>query len=193
MESKKDMELAVKIVGILVSLFALYKIIIEVVVSRSSKRRDEYDFSKQFISDLDNEDIHRLTLEKGFLALTGKIYTVEEIRLLLNSRDPSLSINERSDAAGFVKFCPDKNKYWWKGRFNSKFSQEHAAKWYYFWYMVTAFLGLIPVYIKGLSALGQLPIFAFSGSLLLIAIMCLFAAENYKAAKRFMAKFGEDG
>lgn len=111
MESKKDMELAVKIVGILVSLFALYKIIIEVVVSRSSKRRDEYDFSKQFISDLDNEDIHRLTLEKGFLALTGKIYTVEEIRLLLNSRDPSLSINERSDAAGFVKFCPDKNKY----------------------------------------------------------------------------------
>lgn len=187
------MELAVQVVGILASLFALYKIIIEVIVSRSSKRRHEYDFSKQFISDLDDENIHRLTLEKGFLALTGKIYKVEEIRLLLNSGDPSLSINERSDAAGFVEFCPDQNKYRWKGRFNSKFAQKHAAKWYYFWYMVTAFLGLIPVYIKGISALGELPIFAFSGSLLLIAIMCLFAAENYNAAKRFMAKFGEDG
>tara|TARA_B100002003_G_scaffold35826_1_gene31215 strand:+ start:5599 stop:6162 length:564 start_codon:yes stop_codon:yes gene_type:complete len=186
------MELAVKIVGILVSLFALYKIIIEVVVSRSSKRRDEYEFSKQFISDLDNESIHRLTLEKGFLALTGKIYPVEEIKLLLSSKDPSSSINERSDAAGFVDFRPDENHYRWKGRFKSRFAQKHGVKWYYFWYFITAFFGLIPVYIKGISALGELPMIAFSGSLLLIAIMCLVAAENFKAAKKLMGKFGTD-
>jgi len=33
---------------------------------------------------------------------------------------------------------------------------------------------------------------AFSGSLLLIAIMCLVAAENFKAAKKLMGKFGTD-
>lgn len=186
------MELTLKIVGILVSLFALYKIIIEVVVSRSSKRRDEYEFSKQFISDLDNESIHRLTLEKGFLALTGKIYPVEEIKLLLSSKNPSSSINERSAAADFVEFKPDENHYRWKGRLKSNFVKKHGVKWYTFWYFITASLGFIPVYTRGISALGELSMVAFSGSLLLIAIMCLVSAENFKAAKKFMAKFGAD-
>ena len=186
------MELAVKIVGILASLFALYKVIIEVVVFRSSKRRDEYEFSKKFISDLDNENVHRLTLEKGFLALTGKIYPVEEMKLLLSSTDPSSSINERSDAGGFVEYKPYENHYEWKGRLKSRLAQKHREKWYFVWYFITAFLGLIPVYLKGISALGELPLVVFSGSLLLIAIMCLVAAENFKTAKKFMEKFGVD-
>ena len=185
------MELALKTIGILASLLALYKVIIELLAIRSSKRRDEYDVSKNFISDLENPAVHRLTLEKGFLALTGKIYPIEEIRLLLSSNDPSFSINERSDAKGFVVFCQDKNNYSWKGLYSRAFVRKNATKWYYSWYAISAFLGITPIYVKGMSALGELPILAFSGSLILISIMCLSSAENYKKAERFMSKFGE--
>ena len=98
------MEEVAQVVGIVATVVALYKVFMEVVVFRSSKRRDEYQFSKQFVADLSKTDIHRLTLEKGFLALTGKIYPVEEIQVILSGNEPSLSINERSDAAGFIKF-----------------------------------------------------------------------------------------
>jgi len=186
------MEKVVTIVGILAGLLALYKIIVEVMVSRSGKRRDEYEFSKQFLSDLEKTDVHRLTLEKGFLALTGKIYRVEEIRLILSSEDPSLSINERSDAAGFISFSPEGNGYRWKKPYHRTFARKHATKWYYIWYTVTAFVGLIPVYINGTAALGDISMVAFSASLLTIAIMCLFSAEKYKSAQKFMSKFGVD-
>lgn len=184
------MENAVTIVGILASLLALYKIIVEVMVSKSNKRRDEYEFSKQFLSDLKEPEVHRLTLEKGFLALTGRIYRVEEIRLLLSSEDPSLSINERADASSFINFFPDSNGYNWKGIYRRDFSRKYAIKWYYFWYVATALIGLIPIYTKGSAALAEIPMVAFSGSLLTIAVMCLFSAEKYKSAQKIMSKFG---
>jgi len=186
------MEKVVTIVGVLAGLLALYKIIVEVMVSRSGKRRDEYGFSKQFLSDLEKTDVHRLTLEKGFLALTGKIYRVEEIRLILSSEDPSLSINERSDAAGFIRFSPEDNGYCWKKPYHRTFARKHATKWYYFWYTVTALVGLTPVYIKGSAVLDEISMVAFSVSLLTIAIMCLFSAEKYKSAQKFMSKFEVD-
>lgn len=184
------MELAVTVVGILGGLFALYKVITEVTVFRSGKRREEYEFSKRLISDLDNENVYRLTLEKGFLALTGKVYPVEEIRLLLTGKDPSLSIKDRASAASYVRFNPEANSYSWKGVFRRTFIRKHALKWYFFWYAVTASLALTPIYIKGFSALSDWAIVMFSGSLFLLAVMCLFSAENFKSATRLMAKFG---
>lgn len=185
------MEFTLKTVGILSGLFALYKIIVEVIVFRSSKRRDEYEFSKQFINDLNNESIHRLTLEKGFLALTGKTYPVEEIKLLLGSREPSSLIKERSDAARFVDFIADENRYRWKGRFKHHYVQKYGVIWYYFCYVVAASLGFISIYTKDSSVLSGFPMIFLSGPLILSAGTCVVAAENFKTARKFMDKLPE--
>lgn len=185
------MEELVQIVGVIATVVALYKIFMEIVVFRSSKRRDEYQFSKQFVSDLNKADIHRLTLEKGFLALTGKIYPVEEIQIILDGKEPTRSINQRSDAASFITFEPNEKKYRWKGRYKKAIVRKYAVSWYYTWYVILAMVGLVPVFMEGIaSALNEVPIMAFSSSLVLVAIMCLISAEKYKSAQRFMEKFG---
>ncbi|MBW3227744.1 hypothetical protein [Marinobacter adhaerens] len=187
------MEEVAQVVGIVATVVALYKVFMEVVVFRSSKRRDEYQFSKQFVADLSKTDIHRLTLEKGFLALTGKIYPVEEIQVILSGNEPSLSINERSDAAGFIKFDRKEKRYRWKGRYEKPIVRTCAVAWYYIWYVILAMVGIVPVFMKGIaSSLDEVPIVAFSGSLILVAIMCLISAEKYKSARRFMEKFGSE-
>ena len=48
------MEDAIKVAGLLASIFAFYKIITDVISVKFSRRRDEYDFSKRFITDLEN-------------------------------------------------------------------------------------------------------------------------------------------
>ncbi len=44
------MEEILKLIGAIASLFALYKIIVDVVLARSSKHREEYQFSKDYRS-----------------------------------------------------------------------------------------------------------------------------------------------
>ena len=98
------MEETIKIVAIFASIFAIYKVVIDVVLARSSRRRDEYAFTKEFISDLEGDAEHRYTLEKGFFALTGKLYSIEEIKLLLAQTTPSNSIKLRGNSGGFICF-----------------------------------------------------------------------------------------
>ncbi len=180
------MEDILKVVGILASIFAIYKIVIDVVLARSSRRRDEYAFTKQYISDVQSDTEHLYTLEKGFYALTGKMYSIEEIKLLLFQLTPSFSISLRGVSGGFITFNVEAVKYNWKGRYANTFIQKYASNWFFAWYMVTASLALLPVYLKGISFLGQLPVAAFTLSLLVVAISCLVQQSNFNTAKLFM-------
>jgi len=76
--------------------------------------------------------------------------------------------------------------YEWKGCYSSEFVQRHAGNWYLFWYMVTASLALLPIYAAGLSSLNNLPVAAFSVSLLVVAVSCLIQQSNLSNTKKFM-------
>lgn len=180
------MEEALKIVGALASLFAVYKIVVDVVLARSTRRRDEYKFTKEYITDLRKGEEHLYTLEKGFFALTGKMYSIPEVNVLLSQRSPSISLNLRGDSGSFVLFDEESNKYIWKGKYSKKFIRKYAGKWFFSWYVITASLAILPVYTKGTSVLASFPVTAFSASLFVVAVSCLIQQSNLSNAKKFM-------
>lgn len=59
-----DIELFAKLVTVAGSVFALYKVIAEFVISKKSRLREEFKFIKEFINDL-KPDTHPFVIEKG--------------------------------------------------------------------------------------------------------------------------------
>lgn len=180
------MEDAIKIVGIFASLFALYKIVTDVFLAKSSKHREEYPFSKEFLKDLKNDDIHNFILEKGFLALTGKSYSIPEVKFLLSLSSPSEAIKLRSSVDKFIEFNKPKALYSWKGAYKKAFIRRFAPLWFMSVYVVIAFFALAPTYIKGIDIFNEFSLVAFSVSFGVVAIASLISHENFKDAKNFM-------
>jgi len=181
------MEDITKIIGICVSMFAIYKIVVDVVLSSSTRRRDEYVFTKQYISDFNSNREHIYTLEKGFFALTGKLYSIEEIKLLLSQPKPSYLISQRKSINNFVIFNEQTMQYDWTKRYSKDIVQKHASKWFLICYILTASLALFPIfYTKETSLLTNIPNFLYILSLLVIAISSLVQHSNFDFATQFM-------
>ena len=144
------MEEILKIIGAFASVFALYKVIVDIVLAKSTRRRAEYDFTKKYIDDLANEKVHSYILEKGFLALTGKSYSVAEIKHLLAYSNPSEMIVHRASSGAFILFNKDFMDYSWKGYFQNNFVQKYGSYWYLGCYVILMLLAFIPFYFKGL-------------------------------------------
>jgi len=186
------MEDITKLVGVFVSLFAIYKVVIDLVLAHSSKRRDEYAFTKQYISDLHTNEEHRYTLEKGFFAITGKLYSIEEIKLLLSQSTPSSSISQRGTISNFVTFSEESQKYSWKKKYDKDIVRKYASTWFLICYIVTASLALIPIYIQGISILSDLSVVTFVISLFVVAVSSLVQHSNFDTAKKFMENIKYD-
>ena len=105
------MEDILKVVGALASVLAVYKVFVDVILAKSSKRREEYQFVKDYLDDLEDKDSHPFLLEKGFFALTGDNHTVDEIKYLLSFNNPGKAIKLRSSSGKFIGFDPDDRKY----------------------------------------------------------------------------------
>ena len=175
-----------KTIGAFASVFALYKVIVDVVLAKSTKRREEYEFTKKFIDDLKNEKIHSYILEKGFLALTGKSYSVAEIQHLLAYPNPSEMIGHRASSGAFVSFNESSLSYSWKGYFQNDLAQKYGSAWYLGCYIISMLLALIPFYFNGLLEFKNISVAIFSLSLGSIAIMCVFRHEDLKDAKKLI-------
>ena len=180
------MEEILKFVGVFVSIFAIYKVVVDVVLAHSSRRRDEYAFAKQYVSDVYNGGEHRYTLEKGFFALTGKLYSIEEIKLLLSQSTPSFLISQRGKIGSFIMFSEETYKYNWTEKYSNVFVRKHASIFFLICYIVTASLALMPIYIQGMSILANLPVFTFTLSLFVISIFSLVQHSNFDIAIGFM-------
>ena len=180
------MDTVINLIGAAATLFAIYKIVVDVMLARSSKHREEYQFSKDYIKDLNDENVHEFSLEKGFRALTGKTYSVAEIKHLLNYPSPSEAINWRADSGKFLNFNADKNCYEWADRLQSEFKRNHIKKWYLSCYGVFAVLAIFPIYFKGIIVLGNVSVVAFCASTGVIAIGCLLSSIDYDSSRKLM-------
>lgn len=176
----------IKVLAGLASLFALYKILAEVVLAKSSKRREEYSFSKQFIEDLNNANIHRFVLEKGFFALVGKLLSVNEIKLLLTYQEPNLAIERRTNAQDFIDFDSDNNEYKWRGWFSNIYIRIASRYGFLLLYVIIGFVALAPYIFPDISLFGGIVKHLISISIVIVSITCLAKHENFREAKVFM-------
>lgn len=99
-----DIELFAKLVTVAGSVFALYKVIAEFVISKKSRLREEFKFIKDFITDL-KPDTHPFVIEKGYLAITGdSTLTAKEITYLLSLSSPAQALKKYSASRKYVEF-----------------------------------------------------------------------------------------
>lgn len=99
-----DTELFAKLITIAGSVFALYKVIAEFVISKKPRLREEFKFIKEFIADL-KPDTHPFVIEKGYLAITGDAtLKAKEITYLLSLSSPAQALKKYSVARKYVEF-----------------------------------------------------------------------------------------
>lgn len=84
-----DYEFVLKLFVAAASIAGAAKIFYEIISGRRSKLREEYKFSKEFLNDIKNNEIHQYSIEKGYHALAGtdsiKAQEVEYILTLENA------------------------------------------------------------------------------------------------------------
>lgn len=142
-------ELVAKAVGLLGSIFTVYKLLLEVVLNRKSRLREEYKFVKDFLSDVAApEQPHPYLVEKGFSAISGKDnLNATEILYLLAQPNPSLSLKRYSAARQqYVEYSEDAHCVKYVG----KYTDARKRKWVKIrngtGYFIFAALALTPLF-----------------------------------------------
>ena len=143
------LELSIKTVGLLGSIFTAYKMFLEVVLHRKTRLRDEYKFVKEFLTDIQTTpEPHPYLVEKGFFAISGKDnLTAEEIRFFLSQRNPSLSIKRYSAARQrYVEYCEHDRRINFKGKFTNPSKRKWSKIINTAGYFTLAALSLAPLF-----------------------------------------------
>lgn len=112
-------------------IFVFYKLFISINYALFLKRIKVYGLTKEFLCDMCNKETHNLIIEKGFLALTGMLCSVKEIKFLLSFESPIFAIEQRISSSCFLKFDDSKNFYIWDSFFKKKFFQKIGPTFFF--------------------------------------------------------------
>lgn len=172
------------------AIFGIYKTTSDVYVANSSRKRDEYRFTKEYITDLTKEENpeHDYVLERGFQVLEKKPYCTKEIRFLLSMKNPVRMISLRKCGIGFIEYQESSNDYKWLSKNPDGFFHRNSEKWYFLRYLVAASLIAFPLSFKGLALFDSNPvtISILLLALALVAFSGILKQTDFKATKDFM-------
>jgi ABC-type multidrug transport system fused ATPase/permease subunit len=129
----------------LTAIFTFFKIVNEVVLSRSIRHREDYQFTKNYIEDLYDPDVHTFVLEKGFRALTNELYSIDEIKVLLSYSEPTTALHLRSNSKKLIEFDSSSQTYQWQGRWANDCLRKLSHKTFIIFYAVFAFIVIYPL------------------------------------------------
>jgi len=177
------MELAFKISGALISLFALYKIVIEAIVAKSNRRREEYKFAKEFIADLNTEDTHPYLIESGFLALSGKPLPPLEIRYIMSLNQPMEATILRLSSQKYMNFDNENSGYVWIKRCQKKYIRSFIRRLYIIGYVVFGFIATSPMFIN-YTMLKEYIVAIYVVSFSIFAVYCLLNHQKLGDAEK---------
>lgn len=168
------------------SIFALYKLFTSLSSNRFMKRIKMYNLTKEFVFDLHNQESHCFVLEKGFLALTGMICSINEIKFLLKLNSPIIAVEKRIAAGDYLEFDDYKNLYLLKSFYKNTIVQKYAPILLIIIYFLTASIGIYPVFSEKILIFNDYSSILFSISFLFIALWALSAYEYFNSAKKFI-------
>lgn len=143
------MELAAKAIGLLGSIFTAYKLLLEVVLNRKPRLREEYKFAKEFLADVaTSTQPHPYLVEKGFAAVSGQVnLTAAEILYLLAQPNPSLSFKRYSAARQrYVEYSESEQRVNYKGKYSDAGKRKWAKGLNFGGYFIHAMLAFAPLF-----------------------------------------------
>ena len=119
-----------KILGALGAIFGFYKITIDVLLAIANKHREEYQFAKDYIQDINDPSVHNFVIEKGFRAMTGNCYSIGGVKYLLSYNEPTKAIMLRASPKESIKFDSSIREYKWSGFQQNKYCRKFT-RWLY--------------------------------------------------------------
>lgn len=148
-----DVTTVVKIISAFLAIIGVWRTLYDLKTGRMTYLRAEYDFSKKFLSDINNKDleIHPYSLEKGYQAIAGnKAVKSDEVKYILSLENPvqclkdyifSKQLMEKIEKTGNLKLA-----------FRKKYKKAWSSNWrkvmYFILYVVFSFIALSPFLLQ---------------------------------------------
>lgn len=183
-------DLIAKCLGFVAATFGIYKALVEVLAGNFSRRREQYQFSKEFITEFQKGDMHGFASGHGMYALIQRPMCDAEIRFLLNTDFPFKAMYLRKEVNDLVKFQPSESHYSFANTLKNKYWRKLAKYWYYFGYGITALIAFFPLLYKSEVVISNSSIAIICFLMAIIAVSCLLKAYKIQRAQEFMADFG---
>lgn len=180
------------IIVAIAGIFGIFKIVNEITLSRTSKHREDYEFTKNYLNDLNNPNTHRFIIEKGFRALTNNNYSVEEIKYLLSQAEPMELIYLRASSKKTLYFDTKIQQYEWIGIYKNKFYRKIASILFIIVYFITSFSALMPFLFKNDNNPIDTKDIIVSISLALFAVLAMIKQSDFVESRTFMNMINEE-
>jgi hypothetical protein len=102
-----NIDLIIKLVGIVGSSFVLWKTVSELKRSVGINIREDYKFAKEFLEERQrNPNLHPLLIELGYLGIThDRTIKPEEAEYLLSFKRPDRALSRFKQSRRYVDFC----------------------------------------------------------------------------------------
>jgi len=176
----------IKIIGPLLAIFGVFKIFADVLNARSTRRRENYKLTKEYMVDLEDENQHQFLIQNGFLAITGHIASVTEIKFLLSKENPFSIIDLKPSGERFIYFDKDQGKYKWKQFYCSQKFQKFGWWFFNLIYAVLIIFAMLP-HLGGVKTITINNSWIFPSLVFFVlAITALNFSDNFNQAKKFM-------
>lgn len=149
-----DVTTVTKIIVAFATMLGVWKILYEIKNVRKSHLREEYEFSKKFLSEVSEtskKEFHPYPLEKGYQAIAGTdTVKADEVEYILSLEDPvqclkdyvlSKQLMEKIKTVGDLQL-----------NFKSKYTKKWVRDWlkgmYFIFYLICSFFALAPFIIQ---------------------------------------------
>lgn len=134
MPTPETIEFAVKAITAIGAPFATYKVFMEVMAARRSRRSDDLKVTKELV-ELAEKKAHALLVEKAYAALTGdQSLSSEQIQHLLSLPTPGRAISEFTAGRDFLEICEATSASPTKVGFRQKYASHQSRKFYKYWH-----------------------------------------------------------
>lgn len=195
MLTPETIEFAVKAITAVGAPFATYKVFMEVLAARRSRRVDDFRVTKDLV-ELINGNAHALLIEKAYGALTGdQSLSAEQVKHLLSLPSPGRAIAEFTASREFLEISEATATSTTCVSFRKKYASSQSRKfyeyWHGFWYFAQS-IGCLAILSTPTSVFGkneQQSIAIASTLFVSLVILALFSVNTRSTlirAQRFM-------
>lgn len=102
----ENIDTILKLIALIAAVIGLPRIVEELTNLKRSRHREEFEFIKEFITELKSTDpAHPFVIEKGYLAISGDdTLTASEIAYLFSLKSPGQALRKYAKARKYLEF-----------------------------------------------------------------------------------------
>ena len=144
-----DISLWFKVPAIISAFILTSKFLLDLASGKSAKLKDDYRFSKEFLTDVESGILHQYSIEKGYQAIAGTDdVSMKEVEYILTLENSSKCLKDYILAKDYLQKIEPNGAL--KLQFKLKFSSNYSRLWrkglFGFMYFVLSFIAFSPLF-----------------------------------------------